>query len=309
MPLAFESWDLALEPLAERSRFYALPPIGLGTPLVESLSGYVVRLAEAHAVSAGSLVGKGLSNSVSPGDINLGNVSYAINGIGESAKRWIRALETMTSCSDIRYLTLLPFERLFPKPFLFRQVRAWCPTCYELTASRAEQLYEQLLWCLKLVEVCSRHRAFLTTTCPHCLRSQRPLSATSRPGFCSRCGLWLGDERTQKAPRLSDAAPTDYQLWLADAIGDLLANAAGFNQNMFETVSVAPLLHMPMRSRKAIALQSRTSPGAGEARFIAGSKVIRCHGSTRCCERGISSGFQSHACWKMTIQSYPRAHR
>ncbi len=113
-----------------------------------------------------------------------------------------------------------------PKPFLFRQVRAWCPTCYELTTSRSEQLYEQLLWSLKLVEVCPRHRAFLTTTCPHCLRSQRRLSATSRSGFCSRCGLWLGDERTRKAPRLSDAAPTDYQLWLADTIGDLLANAA-----------------------------------------------------------------------------------
>jgi hypothetical protein len=63
MPLALEPWDLALEPLAERSWFYALPPIALGTPFVESLSGYVVRLAEAHAVSAGSLVRKVLSSS------------------------------------------------------------------------------------------------------------------------------------------------------------------------------------------------------------------------------------------------------
>lgn len=222
----FEAWDLAVEPVAARSRFYALPPIGLGTPFVESLTGYVVRLAEAHAVSTGSLVGKELSGSINPGGINLGNVAYAINGVGDSAKRWVQALETMTLRSDIRYLTLLPFEPLFPKPFLFRRVRAWCPTCYEATASQSEPIYEQLLWCLKLVEVCPRHRGFLTTTCPHCLRPQRPLSATSRSGFCSRCGLWLGDKRPRAAPPLSDAAPTDYQLWLADAIGYLLANAA-----------------------------------------------------------------------------------
>lgn len=222
----FEAWDLAVEPVAARSRFYALPPIGLGTPFVESLTGYVVRLAEAHAVSAGSLVGKELSGSINPGGINLGNVPYAINGVGDSAKRWVQALEMMTLRSDIRYLTLLPFERLFPKPFLFRRVRAWCPNCYEATASRCEPVYEQLLWCLKLVEVCPRHRGFLTTTCPHCRRSQRPLSAASRSGFCSRCGLWLGDNRPRTGPPLSDAAPTEYQLWLADAIGDLLANAA-----------------------------------------------------------------------------------
>jgi hypothetical protein len=74
----FEAWDLAVEPVAARSRFYALPPIGLGTPFVESLTGYVVRLAEAHAVSASSLVGKELSGSINPGGTNLGNVAYAI---------------------------------------------------------------------------------------------------------------------------------------------------------------------------------------------------------------------------------------
>jgi hypothetical protein len=195
----FEVWDLAIEPVAARSRLYALTPMGLGTPFVEGLSGYVVRLAEAHAVSVGSLVAKELSGSINPGGIHLGNVPYAINGVGGSAKRWVQALETMTLRSDLRDLTLLPFERLFPKAFLFRRVRAWCPTCYELTASRGEPIYEQLLWCLKLVEVCPRHRRLLATTCPHCLRSQRPLSAASRSGICSRCGLCLSDIRTRVA--------------------------------------------------------------------------------------------------------------
>jgi len=48
--------------------------------------------------------------------INVGLVSYAINGVGGSAKRWVQALETVTSRPDLRYLTLLPFERLFLNP-------------------------------------------------------------------------------------------------------------------------------------------------------------------------------------------------
>lgn len=221
----FEAWDLAVKPVTARSRLYSLAPVGLGTAFVESLSGYMARLAETHAVSTGSLVGKELSSSLKPGGINLGLVSYAINGVGVGAKQWVQALETMTLRSDLRCLTLLPFEHLFPKPFLFRRVRAWCPACYERMASQDEPIYEPLLWCLKQVEVCHRHGRLLATTCPCCLRSLRPLSAASRPGFCSWCGFWLGPATDRTVHRPADAVPTEYQLWLADAVGELLANA------------------------------------------------------------------------------------
>jgi len=60
MPPTLETWDLAAEPITERSRLYCLEPIGIGTAVVESLSGYAERLAEAHAVSAGNLIGREL---------------------------------------------------------------------------------------------------------------------------------------------------------------------------------------------------------------------------------------------------------
>src|SRR5258708_6872976 len=56
-----ESWDLAKPALAERSQLYALSPIGIGTPLVESLTGYISRLATVHAVSVTDLVGRVLA--------------------------------------------------------------------------------------------------------------------------------------------------------------------------------------------------------------------------------------------------------
>ena len=223
MPPVFETWDLAVKPLTARSRFYDLAPIGLGTAFVESLSGYIVRLAEAHAVSAGRLAATAVSDAAKPGEVDLAHATYTINGVGVSAKQWVHALESMTLRSDLRYLTLLPFQQLFPQPLLFRGLRAWCPACYELRASQGEPIYEPLLWCLRFVEVCPRHRRLLATTCPRCRRSQQPLSAVSRAGFCSRCGFWLGEARDRTAPPA--AAPGEHQLWLADAMGELLANA------------------------------------------------------------------------------------
>src|SRR3974377_1513769 len=44
LPLTFDSWDCKLPPLPTRSRLYSLQPIGMGTPFVESLSGYGARL-------------------------------------------------------------------------------------------------------------------------------------------------------------------------------------------------------------------------------------------------------------------------
>ena len=43
-------------PFPPRTRLYHLAPIGVGTPAVESLTGYLMRLAEAHCVSTGALV-------------------------------------------------------------------------------------------------------------------------------------------------------------------------------------------------------------------------------------------------------------
>jgi len=50
------SMNPRLPPMAPRTRLYHLEPIGVGTPVVESLTGYVMRLAEAHCVSTSALV-------------------------------------------------------------------------------------------------------------------------------------------------------------------------------------------------------------------------------------------------------------
>src|ERR1044071_2135600 len=46
---------LLLPDLPPRGRLYSLEPVGVDTPEVESLSSYIVRLAEEHSVTVGTL--------------------------------------------------------------------------------------------------------------------------------------------------------------------------------------------------------------------------------------------------------------
>jgi hypothetical protein len=104
--------------------------MAVGTALVESLTGYVARLAEAHCVSVADLVGIELSapESQTPllgphRDRNRSNLfygqPYSINGIGEAPKKmgerpgsgYVAARALLSNAIAIRRSTLriLPF--------------------------------------------------------------------------------------------------------------------------------------------------------------------------------------------------------
>lgn len=53
---------MKVPPIPKRSRLYSLEPMNVGTAEVESLTGYVARIAEAHCVTVSDLVGAELSN-------------------------------------------------------------------------------------------------------------------------------------------------------------------------------------------------------------------------------------------------------
>jgi transcriptional regulator with XRE-family HTH domain len=237
MQALFDSWDCTVPPLPKRSRLYALKPLGIGTPFVESLSGYVARLADAHAVSLGNFVGRELSALVANplvhsfrGETGLDPHgfharTYAINSFGEAAKRWVEALQTGTMQDDLRFLTLLPFEHLLCPLAIFRHCRAWCATCYEDSRSRGNIVHESLLWTLKMVTFCPRHRQPLDEVCPHCSRRAKPLTVYSRPGYCSSCQEWLGRHAPEGGQSTFKQHDAEASLWYAGAIGDLLAAA------------------------------------------------------------------------------------
>src|ERR1700730_17886507 len=181
-PRPFESWELAAPALPPRSRLYRRPRIGAGTAFVEGLTSNVSRLAAAHSVSVGNLVGRELSDN-GPGPLPLvhpnkrlqngrdlyhgfAGASYSLNGAGDSPRLWIEVLEAKTLRSDLRPLTLLPLEEILPDLGLFRKRRAWCPDCFRRWRKNGGFLYEPLLWSLRAVNLCPLHRRPLQERCP-----------------------------------------------------------------------------------------------------------------------------------------------
>jgi AraC-like DNA-binding protein len=227
---------MTVPPLPKRSRLYSLDPMKVGTVEVESLTGYVARVAEAHCVTVSDLVGAELSDPASSAPLltpypgtNRANYfytqSYSINGIAGAPRKWANILEAATMQQTLADLTLLAFEDLFSESRLLRKVSAWCPSCFE-SRRRSGARYESLLWAIGAVKICPLHKEPLREICPHCRRRLRPLAAHTRPGYCSRCGGWLGyvDAEASTEVELAES-DLERETWIAKSIGDLLAVA------------------------------------------------------------------------------------
>src|SRR5260370_27789940 len=102
----FERWDF-MDSVRRPSVLDPLMPRGLGTPLVESLGSYVIRLAEAHVVSVWRLILHVLSPP-RPCRISRSTLRYAYpaNGLGKVSKPLVRALEAATQRRALPLLTL-----------------------------------------------------------------------------------------------------------------------------------------------------------------------------------------------------------
>ena len=224
----YEAWENNAPLLPSVTRLYHLPPIGVGTPMVESLTGYIVRLAEEHCVSAGILYLKEIRTLAAKGNIftfrvtgDAGYSTHTINGVGSPAADFVRAMETLTGRRDLSCLTLLAWRRALPGHSLLRRCRAWCESCMYAWREANQPIYEPLLWTLQAVTVCPSHHRILRQTCPHCERQIGPLDSRSRRDRCSRCGQSLVPNRIDPASDsgLTPREESVWALWVASALG------------------------------------------------------------------------------------------
>jgi transcriptional regulator with XRE-family HTH domain len=199
--------------------------------MVERLTGYVVRLAEAHCVSAGLLYWKEIRALAGKGNIftfrvtnGNGDSTHTINGLGAPAADFVRVLEMLTGRCNFRALTLRTWAQVLPKSALLRRARAWCESCLHAWHQANHPLYAPLLWTLQAVTVCPYHQRPLRHVCPHCERPIGPLDWRSRSAYCSRCAHTLvpcAVGPVQALPRHELLWAT----WVASACGELLAAA------------------------------------------------------------------------------------
>lgn len=225
-PDLYELIDETPSPSSLPSRLYHLEPVGIGTPFIESLSSYVGRLAAAHCVSTSSLVRYEISPFLShtymqpdKATSNSFRAAGAMNGRCKTATEWVDALTRLTLRNDIISTTFLPFSKIVPDRGLLKRERSWCPCCLEDWKAGCLPIYEPLLWKVRYVMICPVHLVRLRSSCPNCGKERPHLEPQFIPGFCSRCGHWLG---STVGTGFSEHDLARF-LWTANSVGSLLA--------------------------------------------------------------------------------------
>lgn len=227
-------------PLEPHSRLAHLEPIGVGTPLVESLTSYISRLAETHSLKLSTLfqfeilphLDKPYLLAGNKDDLYTGTFSFwrvknlfeAINGLSDTSIRFVAALEHLTKRRDLKHLTLLNWINVLTPHTLLRRYKLWCPDCLEVWRTSKQPIYDPLLWNINEVKICSIHQKGLVSSCPHCNNQACLLGTKSRAGHCPVCEKWLGKSNNNDSTYVNPAgAELDFQLWAIENVGEILA--------------------------------------------------------------------------------------
>lgn len=216
------------------SYLFSLEPIGLFTPYVESLTGYIIRLAQEHALSPQDLIvrfilpiqGRTYNSQAKYNMINSlwSRDSLLVNSAGSLAKMWKGSLEQLTLRQDIEYLTVLSWKNVigsrsklgFLSPF-----RRWCKYCYYEWKNNNQIIYEPLIWSLSAITMCPFHKAPLSSKCEFCGKSSSPLCQLSRVGYCYKCGCWLGASDIFSGYQTDDEQ--EWKNYVIESVGSLIS--------------------------------------------------------------------------------------
>ncbi|MGN4633765.1 TniQ family protein [Bacillus cereus group sp. MYBK34-1] len=188
---------------SQRSQLYGLKPIGINTPYVESLTSYLIRLSEVHQVYPSSLISYVIApildkefiiNSATRGGNRFYDGARTMNSFGSNALDMIDALTSLTEVKQLDVLTLAPMKGVVPSRHLLKNHLSWCSICYEEQLNNKSIIYTPLLWKLKMVNTCSKHKCKLKMECTSCHKRIPILHRKSRNGYCPYCSTWLGTE-------------------------------------------------------------------------------------------------------------------
>lgn len=208
------------EPLSSgRSTLYAVSPIGVGTPDIESLLSYFYRLAATHCVSAGQLIAKVavLKGWKQRSETIYRWFDFNLNGHGDLAARWSHTLSELTGVERLEHLTLMPWRNVIAQRGLTAMPSRWCPHCFARDRAEERTPYFRLIWDVAAVDVCATHGVQLTEVCPDCGRNDsRNSMSYVVPGWCSSCGAFLGDAK-------ASVSPCAGSMWKASQVGAMLA--------------------------------------------------------------------------------------
>jgi hypothetical protein len=200
-----------------RSVLHALVPTGVGTPDVESLTSYFCRLAYSHSMTARNLAAWVLRRVGRPVPDDFKWSQRSFSSMSEETEEWAAWLAELTGVGHLDRLTLVPWRHLVAGTSISPKSDHWCPACLTEDRNADKEPYLRLAWDLAPVTVCVRHKVALTSSCPHCRRTNvRSRASIVVPGYCTSCGGFLGDAVTDPA--------TPEALWSARQVGSMLSS-------------------------------------------------------------------------------------
>ena len=239
------SWDIYNSLSVSTSVLYPLAPLGVGTPLVESLTSYLKRLAQAHHLKVADLVmfcSTQTDTHVLPSTLQK---LSRIDGMTASAQAWSALLHDLTGREEVICLTMNYWRALLNPSRILRQHHAWCPLCFAQAARHETQPYELLLWRLCGVEGCPVHQCKLAEKCPNCASQLTTLSYRAVVGYCPKCQHWLGGGVSTNETYSLDTETSKR----ASAMGQLLSLAPDANPPRWNSMAqVIPLLKQRHRT-------------------------------------------------------------
>lgn len=194
-----------------------LAPVGVGTPMVESLSGYVRRLAALHRVTS-MQVERLVNDAGEPIFRDVSTQPFRLDLPTAAAYQFSRRLAEMVREPSVRRLGS-PWHEHWSPAQSFKLTRSWCPDCIDEMATP----YSPLVWSLKAFTVCHKHQVALIDACPCCGAAQSEQRVGSADlTSCSHCGGSLKRELTvEQHLKPSPPVRCDQSTLAAELIGDL----------------------------------------------------------------------------------------
>ena len=221
----------------ESAVLYGRRPRGVGTPLLESLSGYLARVCEARSISVVEVLDVFVRPLVSPKLLRSRghlprylkmHIASDFDGMTWRAQAAVGALEVLTEEADLAVHTCLSWRRLFtPRSSgAIHGRKRWCALCFEAWERGGSEPWEPLLFRLRPVERCPIHRVRLSERCASC-RCTQPMVAQRVPlSYCHHCGvrLHVGDPLRESGCFDTSGQGDDvWEWWISVVLGQMLS--------------------------------------------------------------------------------------
>lgn len=211
----------------------AVHPHGIGTPYVESLTSFLIRLAKANGITLKELfvyIADDCKIKLNTRGAIDNTFLHRLNTGSRLAQRVIAKIESLTGLKDLKLLTLLKWKDHFSAGLLHK--RRWFNPNSKRDYDPLYLSVSPVYWSLEGLP--------LEQYCHACAKTAVSIQFRHQIGICSHCNTALDQYSSINAGITEEKYTSaflnynsrDYSIWVAEAVGEMVAytgSTAGFN--------------------------------------------------------------------------------